>query len=167
MFKSIQRHRERTHRTQEQVANMLLSTKSNICNIEKGRRNVSSEILMTGFERSDDPIFIKEMTYEFSNGYTTPSPSEKVYDDHRVCIKERLLNEINEVVEILMKIRIDKRPDCCNKDDIEDVRRIASETQDVIFEAQALIDKIIIDYHLNPQELARTRNQRLKMERRI
>ena len=93
MFKSIQRHRERTNRTQEQVADMLLTTKPNICNIEKGRRNISSEILMTGFERSDDPILIKEMTFEFSNGYTTPAPSEVVFDDHRICIKERMLNE--------------------------------------------------------------------------
>lgn len=167
MFKSIQRHRERTNRTQEQVAEMLLTTKPNICNIEKGRRNISSEILMTGFERSDDPILIKEMTFEFSNGYTTPAPSELVFDDHRVCIKERLLNEIHEAVEVLKRNRIDKRPEYCSQEDIENVRRIASETQDVIFEAQALIDKIIIDYHLNPQELSKTRNQRYKMERRI
>lgn len=167
MFKSIQRHRERTNRTQEQVADMLLTTKPNICNIEKGRRNISSEILMTGFERSDDPILIKDMTFEFSNGYTTPAPSEVVFDDHRICIKERLLNEIHEAVEVLNRNRIDKRPEYCNQEDIENVRRIASETQDVIFEAQALIDKIIIDYHLNPQELSKTRNQRYKMERRI
>ncbi len=167
MKTSIQRHRQRTRRTQSQVADMLLTTKPNICNIEKGRRNISSEILMTSYERSDDPILIKEMSYEFSNGYTTPAPSEVVFDDHRICIKERMLNEIREVIDVLNLYRIDKRPEYCTQEDIENVWRIASETQDVIFEAQALIDKIIIDYELNPQELSRTRNQRYKMERRI
>ncbi|PKD98575.1 hypothetical protein [Macrococcoides caseolyticum] len=78
-----------------------------------------------------------------------------------------MLNEIREVIDVLNLYRIDKRPEYCSQEDIENVRRIASETQDVIFEAQALIDKIIIDYQLNPQELSKTRNQRYKMERRI
>lgn len=167
MNASLQRHRERTNRTQQQVADMLLTTKPNICNIEKGRRNLSAELVMTGFERCDDPILLTEMNFEFTNGYTTPVASETVYDDHRICIKERLLNEISEAVEVLNQIRIDKRPDCCTQEEIENIRRIASETYDVVFEAQAFIDKMIVDYHLNPQELAKTRNQRLKMERRI
>ncbi|TDM49955.1 XRE family transcriptional regulator [Macrococcoides goetzii] len=167
MFKSIQRHRERTNRTQEQVADMLLTTKPNICNIEKGRRNISSEILMTSYERSDDPILIKEMSYEFSNGYTTPAPSEVVFDDHRICIKERLIREINEVLDVLQRTRIDKRPEYCTKEELESIVRTISETYDVLFEGQAYIDKAMIDYHLNPQDLTRTRNQRYKMERRI
>lgn len=167
MNTSIQRHRRRTHRTQEEVAHTFLTTKPNICNIEKGRRQVSTEMVRTGFERCDDPFLLTDLNFEFTGGYTTPAASSRVYDDHRICIKERLLYEIGEVIEVLKQIRIDKRPECCTKEELEDVRRIASETYDVVFEAQALIDKMIIDYHLNPQELAKTRNQRLRMERRI
>ncbi|ARQ07102.1 HTH cro/C1-type domain-containing protein [Macrococcoides canis] len=167
MNTSLQRHRQRTRRTQLQVAEMLLTTKPNICNVEKGRRNLSADIIMTGFERCDDPIFLTDINFEISNGYTVPAANEQIFDDHRICIKERLLNEIEEVVEVLNHIRIDKRPDYCTKDEIENVRRIAAETYDVVFEAQSLINKIILDYNFNPQELAQSRNQRLKMERRI
>lgn len=167
MKTSIQRHRQRTRRTQSQVADMLLTTKPNICNIEKGRRNISSEILMTGFERSDDPILINEMIFEFSKGYTIPSPSPKVYDDHRVCILRRFVNEMREALDILEYTKIDKRPEYCTKEEIEEIIRSLSETVDVLFEGQAYIDRAIIDYDLSPQELARTRNQRYKMERRI
>ncbi|TDM18083.1 hypothetical protein [Macrococcoides canis] len=167
MNTSLQRHRQRTRRTQSQVAEMLLTTKPNICNVEKGRRNLSADIIMTGFERCDDPIFLTDINFEISNGYTVPAANEKIFDDHRICIKERLLNEIQEAVEVLNQIRIDKRPDYCTKDEIENVRRIAAETYDVVFEAQSLINKIILDYNFNPQELAQSRNQRLKMERRI
>ena len=167
MTNFIQEHRQRLNKTQEEVAKIFLTSKSNICNIEKGRRNMSADFMVTGYERCDDPKLLTQIGFELSSGYLNPSPNIDIYDDHRCCIKERLLREIDEALEVLNRIRIDKRPERCSREEIENIRRIASETQDVIFEAQALIDKIILDYHFNPQELSSTRNQRYKMERRI
>lgn len=167
MKENIHNLRERNKLTQEQVAEMFYTSKSNICNIEKGRRSFSTEMMSTSFENCNDAIFLTEVAYEFSNGYLTPASSALVYDDHRICIKERFVKEANEALDYFNSIRLDKRPEYCTQDEIEKVKAITSEIYDVIFEAQALINSICRDYGLVPQEQAISRNQRLKMERRI
>ena len=49
----------------------------------------------------------------------------------------------------------------------ESVTRIASELQDVLFEGQGMLMKLLDDYGIPPKEINQGRDARLRMERRI
>ncbi|ULG72980.1 hypothetical protein [Macrococcus brunensis] len=167
MTTCIQSHRRRTRRTQQEVADMFLTTKPNICNIEKGRRHVSTDMLQTGFERCDDPILLNDLNYEFSGGYTTPTASDRVYDDHPMCALFRLQREIDEAIEFAQSFRLDKRPEFWNQEDRENAIRFESEWQDVEFEVRNLIVSFEAHAGFDTHEMAENRNKRFKMQQRI
>ncbi|WP_020007363.1 helix-turn-helix transcriptional regulator [Salinicoccus albus] len=161
-------YRKRTGATQQDLANMMHTDKANISHIENDRRNVTLSMYEAGFNSVPDAHLLNDMAYEMTKGYTTPTPSNQVYDDHRMSFKYRIKEEIQEFVDALSSNRLDKRPEYLTPDEKEHISMLVSELQDVLFEGQGFLNKLSEDYEfLKPQTLNQNRDRRLKMQRRI
>ncbi|GAA3722936.1 hypothetical protein GCM10022378_11230 [Salinicoccus jeotgali] len=167
MKSSIVRYRKRTGATQQDVANMLFTDKSQVCKIEKGDRTMTVSMYEAGFNNVPDPHLLNDMAHEVTGGYTMPTPSNRVYDDHRMSFRFRIQKEIEEFTDMLPQIRLDKHPEFLTREEKESVTRIASELQDVLFEGQGMLMKLLDDYGIPPKEINQGRDARLRMERRI
>lgn len=160
--------RKRTGLTQQDVANMLHTDKSNISHIESKRRDLSQSMYEAGFKNIPDAQMLNDMAHLITQGFTIPSPSNKVYDDHRLALGMRMKREMREVREVMQEHCLDKHPEYLTRDEKEEVMTIASEVQDVLFEAHGFLMKLINDYDfITPQKVNQNRDARLKMERRI
>lgn len=167
MKSSIVRYRKRTGTTQQDVANMLFTDKSQVCKIEKGERNMTASMYDAAFKNIHDSHLLNDMAHEVTGGYTIPTPSDRVYDDHRMSFMFRIQKEIEEFTDMLPKIRLDKHPEFLTQEEKGSVTRIASELQDVLFEGQGMLMKLLDDYGIPPKEINQGRDARLRMERRI
>ncbi|WP_271397816.1 helix-turn-helix domain-containing protein [Salinicoccus roseus] len=168
MQQSIVRYRKRTGATQQDVANMLFTDKSQICKMEKGDRNMTAAMYQAGFENVPDSQMLSDMAYELTNGFTSPTPSDRVYDDHRLAFSMRVVREMKELKAVMAEHNLDKHPQFLSQDDKAEINHIVSEVQDVIFEATGFLMKLVNDYDfITPQSIQKNRDMRLKMERRI
>lgn len=165
---AIVNYRKRTGATQQDVASMFHTDKSNISHIEKDRRNVTASMYDAGFNNVSDAQLLQDMAYEVTQGYVTPTPSDRVYDDHRMSFVYRVQQEIEEFINVIPMNRLDKRPEFLTQDEKEQLSLLVSELQDVLFEGQGFLNKLTEDYDfLNPKAMNQNRDARLKMERRI
>lgn len=164
----IESFRKRTGLTQQDLATMLSTDKSNISHIESDRRSLSQTMYESGFKNIPDAQMLIDLAYEATQGFTFPSPSNKVYDDHRLAFGMRMKREMREVREVMQEHCLDKHPEFLTSDEKEEVMTIASEVQDVLFEAHGFLMKLINDYDfITPQKVNQNRDARLKMQRRI
>lgn len=168
MQQSIVNYRKRSGITQQDIADIFFTDKSNICNIEKGRRNVTVSMLEAGFANAPDSHLLNDLAYELTQGYTSPSPSNRVYDDHRLAFSMRVVREMKELKSVMVEHNLDKHPEFLTQEDKEEIHHIVAEVQDVIFEATGFLMKLVKDYDfITPQTVRKNRDARLKMERRI
>lgn len=168
MLTTIEKFRKRTGLTQQAVADMLHTDKSYISHIEHNRRDMTQTMYSAGFNNATDGHLLNDMAHEVTAGHTPPSASNRVYDDHRMSIKHRLKREIQEFIEVTSDHCLDKRPEFLTPDEKELIVTQISELQDILFEGNHFISRIVEDYDfINPQHLKKNRDARLKMERRI
>lgn len=168
MKESISKYRERTNVTQESIAIDAGTNKSNISNIEAGRRNASMSILKELFKNANDSMFLNDILHETTSGYTVPTPSHEVYDNHRLSTKYRLSREIQEFQDSLINHRLDKRPEYLTKEEQEQISLIVSEGLDVAFEITSFVLSLEGAYDfINLRKKAQDRNLRYEIEKRI
>lgn len=75
----INKQIERTGMTQQSLANIGLTTKSNVSMMVKGDRNISSDTYRAFATNSNDGVFITDTLNEFSDGFSTPAHNDEVY----------------------------------------------------------------------------------------
>lgn len=168
MKQSISNFRKRTDVTQEAIAIDLGTNKSNISNIEAGRRTGSMSLYEKAFKNNDDPYFLNDLVFESTSGYGVPTPSDEVYCDHRLSIRYRLRKEIAEMQEALKNHRLDKHPEHLTEEEQEQVKLIVSEMLDAAFELNAMLMKLSEDYSfINLRKVSKNRNLRYRIEKRI
>lgn len=120
-----------------------------------------------GFNNVPDSHLLNDMAHEVTAGYTMSTPSNRVYDDHLMSFRLRIQKEIEEFTDMLPHIRPDKHPEFLTQEEKESVARIASELQDLLFEGQGMLMKLLDDYGILPKEINQGRDARLRMERPI
>lgn len=168
MQTSIEKFRKRTGLTQQALADMLHTDKTNISHIEHQRRPVTTAMYEAGFDNIPDAQALNDLAYEVTKGFTMPSPSNAVYDDHRLAFSMRIKREMREVKELMQDHCLDKHPELLTVEEKEEVMLIASELQDVLFEGTGFLMKLVQDYDfITPQKINKNRDARLKMQRRI
>lgn len=75
----IKRQIDRTGMTQQRLADMALTTKSNMSMMINGQRNISADTYKALATNSNDGVFVTDTLNEFSNGFSTPAHSDRVY----------------------------------------------------------------------------------------
>ncbi|OOV78865.1 helix-turn-helix domain-containing protein [Mammaliicoccus fleurettii] len=163
----IRRQIERTGMTQQRLADIGLTTKSNMSMMVNGQRNISSDTYKALATNSNDGVFVTDTLNEFSDGFSTPAHSDRVYYDHPGLIKEQLIVEMYEAIESLKRADFSKRPEFMNREEKESVLETMSECRDVLFQGQMFINKTCEHIHQNPRDVVKAHEQKLKMERRI
>ncbi len=163
----IQRQIERRGITQQSLADVGLTTKSNMSMMMSGQRRISNDTYCAFATNSNDGVFITDVLNEFSNGYSTPAHSDKFYYDHPGLVKEQLIQEMLEAIEALKNCNFIKRPQYMTHDEKETVLETMSECKDVLFHGQVFVNKTCEHIKKNPRDIAKAHEQKLKMERRI
>ena len=163
----IKRQIDRTGMTQQRLADMALTTKSNMSMMINGQRNISEDTYKALATNSNDGVFVTDTLNEFSDGFSTPAHSDRVYYDHPGLIKDQLIVEMYEAIESLKNCNFGKRPEYMNREERENVLETMSECKDVLFQGQIFLNKTCEHIKQNPREVAKAHEQKLKMERRI
>ncbi|MBM6628597.1 helix-turn-helix transcriptional regulator [Mammaliicoccus vitulinus] len=163
----IKRQIERTGMTQQRIAQLALTTKSNVSMIMHGQRSISSDTYKALATNSNDGVFVTDILNEFSEGFSTPTHSDRVYYDHPGLIKDQLIVEMYEAIESLKNCNFTKRPEFMSRDEKENVLETMSECKDVLFQGQMFLNKTCEHIQQNPRDVAKAHEQKLKMERRI
>lgn len=163
----LERQINRTGMTQQRLADIGLTTKSNMSMMMNGQRNISSETYRAFATNSNDGVFITDVLNEFSNGISTPAHSTEFYLDHPGLVKFQLIKEMEEAIESLQKCDFLKRPECMTKEEKIEIVKTMEECEDVLFHATVFINKTCEHIKKSRRELAKSHEQKLKMERRI
>lgn len=163
----IKRQIERRGITQQSLADIGLTTKSNMSMMVNGQRNISSETYGAFAKNSDDGVFVTDVLNEFSNGFSTPAHSDRYYYDHPGLVKDQLIQEMLEAIEALKTCNFIKKPEYMSKDEKETVMKTMSECNDVLFHGKVFVNKTCEHIEQNPRDVAKAHEQKLKMERRI
>lgn len=164
----IENYRRRNNLTQQQVANQLHVDKSYISRVESGQKPLTQTMYSAALTNTTDADLLNDVAYEMTEGHTLPTPSDRVYDGHRMSYVFRIQKEIDEFTEVLHRNRLDKRPEFLTADEQEGLARLVSELQDVLFEGTGFVNRLINDYDfITPQQVNQNRDARLKMKRRI
>src|SRR5690625_4356252 len=129
---AIVNYRKRTGATQQDVANMFHTDKSNISHIDKERSNVTASMYDASFNNVSDAHLLHDMRYSVAYGCVTPTPSDRVYDDHCMSFVHRVQQEIEQFINVIPMNRLDKRPEFLPPDEKERMSLLVSELQDVI-----------------------------------
>ncbi|UXV31259.1 hypothetical protein [Mammaliicoccus sciuri] len=158
---------ERTGMTQQKLADLAFTTKSNMSMMRKGQRAISSDTYRSFATNSNDGVFVTDVLNEFSNGLSTPAHSDHVYYDHPGLVKQQLIKEMQEAIAALENCDFLKRPEFMNREEREIVLETMSECKDVLFQGQMFLNKTCEHIKQNPREVAKAHKQKLKMERRI
>ncbi|MBO3062767.1 hypothetical protein [Mammaliicoccus fleurettii] len=163
----IQRQIERTGTTQQSIAVTALTTKSNVSMMMKGERNISSDTYRALATNSNDGIFITDTLNEFSDGFSTPAHSDRVYYDHPGLVKQQLIKEMKEAINALEHCDFLKRPEFMSREEKEEIVRTMTECEDVLFQGQMFLNTTCKHIKKNQRDLTKAFEQKLKMERRI
>ena len=70
-------------------------------------------------------------------------------------------------MSVLKANSLDKHPEHTTDQELEGLKIMIAELQDVLFEGTSFVNCLINDYGLTPQQLNANRDARLKMQRRI
>lgn len=160
-------YRQRNDLTQQQVANQLHVDKSYISRVESGQKPLTQTMYSAAMTNTTDADLLNDVAYEMTGGHTMPTPSDRVYDGHRMAYVFRIQKEIDEFMEVLHRNRLDKQPEHTTDQELEGLKIMISELQDVLFEGTGFINRLMHDYQIKPQQLNQNRDARLKMDRRI
>ncbi|MEK4555579.1 helix-turn-helix domain-containing protein [Jeotgalicoccus sp. FSL K6-3177] len=163
----IANYRHRNNLTQQQVANELHVDKSYISRVESGQKPLTQMMYSAALTNTTDANLLNDVAYEMTGGHTMPTPSDHVYDGHRMSYVFRIQKEISEFMDVLHRNRLDKQPEHLTADEREELHHMISELQDVLFEGTGFVNRLMQDYQLKPQQLNQNRDAKLKMERRI
>ena len=163
----IASYRQRNDLTQQQVANQLHVDKSYISRVESGQKPLTQTMYSAAMTNTTDADLLNDVAYEMTGGHTMPTPSDRVYDGHRMAYVFRIQKEIDEFMEVLHRNRLDKQPEHTTDQELEGLKIMISELQDVLFEGTGFINRLMQDYQIKPQQLNQNRDARLKMDRRI
>lgn len=163
----IAKYRQRNNLTQQQVANQLHVDKSYISRVESGQKPMTQTMCSAALSNASDANLLNDVAYEMTGGHTLPTPSDRVYDGHRMSYVFRIQKEIEEFMEVLHRNRLDKQPEHLTQDEKEGLHHMISELQDVLFEGTGFVNRLMQDYQIKPQQLNHNRDAKLRMERRI
>lgn len=163
----IQRQIERTGTTQQSIAVTALTTKSNVSMMMKGERNISSDTYRALATNSNDGVFVTDTLNEFSDGFSTPAHSDRVYYDHPGLVKQQLIKEMKEAINALEHCDFLKRPEFMSREEKEEIVRTMTECEDVLFQGQMFLNTTCKHIKKNQRDLTKAFEQKLKMERRI
>lgn len=163
----IESYRKRNNLTQQDVANELHVDKSYISRVESGQKPLTQTMYSAAMTNTRDADLLNDVAYEMTGGHTLPTPSDRVYDGHRMSYVFRIQKEIDEFMEVLHRNRLDKQPEHLTADERDGLHHMISELQDVLFEGTGFVNRLMQDYQLKPQQLNQNRDAKLRMERRI
>ncbi|MEB7723431.1 hypothetical protein [Mammaliicoccus fleurettii] len=163
----IQRQIERSGTTQQSIAITALTTKSNVSMMMKGERNISSDTYRALATNSNDGVFVTDTLNEFSDGFSTPAHSDRVYYDHPGLVKQQLIKEMKEAINALEHCDFLKRPEFMSREEKEEIVRTMTECEDVLFQGQMFLNTTCKHIKKNQRDLTKAFEQKLKMERRI
>lgn len=163
----IKRQIDRTGMTQQRLADMALTTKSNMSMMINGQRNISADTYKALATNSNDGVFVTDTLNEFSNGFSTPAHSDEYYYDHPGLVKYQLIKEMKEAIYALEECNFLKRPEYMTRDEKEEIVKTMSECEDVLFHGTVFINKTCEHINKNIRDLVKAHEQKLKMERRI
>lgn len=163
----IAKYRQRNNLTQQQVANQLHVDKSYISRVESGLKPLTQTMYSAAMTNTTDADLLNDVAYEMTGGHTMPTPSDRVYDGHRMSYVYRIQKEMDEFMEVLHRNRLDKQPEHTTDQELEGLKIMISELQDVLFEGTGFINRLMQDYQIKPQQLNQNRDAKFRMERRI
>lgn len=163
----IAKYRQRNSLTQQQVANQLHVDKSYVSRVESGQKPLTQTMYSAALTTATDAVLLSDVVYEMTGGHSLPTPSDRVYDGHRMSYVFRIQKEIDEFMEVLHRNRLDKQPEHLTVEEREGLHHMISELQDVLFEGTGFVNQLMQDYQLKPQQINQNRDAKLKMERRI
>ena len=163
----IAKYRQRNNLTQQQVANQLHVDKSYISRVESGQKPLTQTMYSAAMTNTTDADLLNDVAYEMTGGHTMPTPSDRVYDGHRMAYVYRIQKEMDEFMDVLHRNRLDKQPEHTTDQELEGLKIMISELQDVLFEGTGFINRLMQDYQIKPQQLNQNRDAKFRMERRI
>ena len=163
----IAKYRQRNNLTQQQVANQLHVDKSYISRVESGQKPLTQTMYSAAMTNTTDADLLNDVAYEMTGGHTMPTPSDRIYDGHRMAYVYRIQKEMDEFMDVLHRNRLDKQPEHTTDQELEGLKIMISELQDVLFEGTGFINRLMQDYQIKPQQLNQNRDAKFRMERRI
>ncbi len=108
--------------------------------MKTGRRNMPQDIAQASINIYDNPEYISEIIYEFSNGYTPPVFRGKNLERHRLAIEQMTISEMEEAIMTMRAVCLVKPPQQLDKKELEDVAKLMDE----ILDARSFIDNLLI-----------------------
>ena len=134
MANVIARYRQRNNLTQQDVANELHVDKSYISRVESGQKPLTQMMYSAALNNTRDAQMLNDVAYEMTEGYAQPTASDRVYDGHRLAFMYRIEREIEEFMSVLKANRLDKHPEHTTDQELEGLKLMIAELQDVLFE---------------------------------
>lgn len=138
----------------ENLSNDQLSLDLNISkqlgsHIKTGRRTMQQDIAQASITMYDNPEYISDILFEFSEGYTSPVLGGKHIEQHRLAIESYTIRELKEAMNKMEEVRLDKPPGTITSSERQEITSLIEE----LLEGRIFIDNLLIqlqkDYRIS------------------
>ena len=119
------------------------------------RRNMQQDIAQASISTYDNPEYISDVLFEFSEGYTSPVFRGKNIEQHRLVLESYALVELQEAIEKIKEVCLAKPPSIISKEEKQEIKSLMEE----LLDGKVFIDNLLIqlqkDYRISIKDCIR------------
>ncbi|TQR21826.1 hypothetical protein [Psychrobacillus vulpis] len=123
--------------------------------MKNDRRKMQQDIARTSMQTYDNPEYITDVLYEFSEGYTSPVFRGKHIEQHRLSIESYTIQELQEAIAKMKEVNLAKPPGVISKEERIEVKALMEE----LLDGKVFIDNMLIqlqkDYRISIKDCIR------------
>jgi transcriptional regulator with XRE-family HTH domain len=133
----------------EQLANDLNISRQLGSHMKNDRRNMQLDIAQASISKYDNPEYISDILFEFSEGFTSPVLRGKHIEQHRLSIESYTARELKEAISKIDEVCLAKPPGTITSLEMQEITGLVEE----LLEARVFIDNLLIqlqkDYRIS------------------
>lgn len=154
--------REKKGITQEELATRHFMSRRTLSNIEKSGENINFYTIAGIIKYLNDPVLTIEAINELTGGmFSIKTLNGSNVDLHRSCVKEKIIEELNEAINVISNSRIYQNPNGITGLDRSLIRKGIMEIIDVFNASGIYIQVMCSEYGFDAQEMFKEQEEKM------
>ncbi|MFJ5771434.1 XRE family transcriptional regulator [Psychrobacillus sp. NPDC093180] len=108
--------------------------------MKNDRRKMQQDIAKESIQTYDNPEYIHDVLYEFSEGYTSPVFRGHSIEQHRLSIGSYTIQELQEAIGKMKEVSLAKPPSIISKEELQEIKSLMEE----LLDGKVFIDNMLI-----------------------
>lgn len=159
---SLRSARERKNMTQEEFAKLCFVSKKTLSRLENNFENIKFYSLVDIVKILNDPLFTIKVINELTNGvFSIKNLNGGNVDLHRSCVKEKVIEELNEAINAISTSKVYKNPNGITVLDRSLIRKSVMEIIDVFNASGIYIQVMCSEYGFDIQEMFKEQEEKM------